>query len=100
MQGHRAQTYDHDYSDEMSDAFFEYWIMERDPAWHAWRDAQFDWIYNGGAKSGLIPATMAPDGRYAFEMYLSADGSDAPDGDDDNYLIWAEIGDPEYPPEL
>ena len=94
VQGHRAVTYDHSYSNQMSDEFWDRWVDNGDTIYYAWRQAQINWVYNHGPAPGLQPATMAHNSTYLYETWANAGDAKAPDGA--NILSWATVGTPQY----
>ena len=92
--GHRADTFDHEYSDEMSESFWDNWIGEEKSYYVSWKDAQIYWIFDQAGVPGLEPACMAKNSDYANETWEEATDNAAPDGA--QYLTWYTVGNPVY----
>jgi hypothetical protein len=98
VMGHRAYTYDHPWSDEMSDAFFDNWVGDGESLYWSWRTAQIDWVYHGGYNPGLQPATMGHNSNYLYETWANAGDEQASSSTKQLVWGWATIGNPEYGP--
>ncbi|MBD3343853.1 MAG: hypothetical protein GF401_02175 [Chitinivibrionales bacterium] len=94
VQGHRAATYDHNYSNEISDEFWDRWVDNGESLYWSWRQAQIHWIYTVTGYPGLQPATGAANSTYGYETWAAAGNEMAPDGM--GWLGWATVGDPDY----
>lgn len=94
VQGHRAVTYDHDRSDEMSYNFWNGWENVGESIDEAWKSAQIEEVYRNGARPGLQPATMAANSTYGAETYTSAGDEAAPNGA--SWFSWSTVGTPQY----
>jgi hypothetical protein len=94
IQAHRAITYDHNYSNEMSDEFFDRWVDNGESIYGSWCDAQINWVYTHAGNPGLQPATAAQSSSYANETWANATDNQAPDGM--HWLSWVTAGNPEY----
>jgi hypothetical protein len=99
VMAHRAATYDHPWSDEMSDAFFDRWVVNGESLYWSWRTAQIDWVYHDGYNNGLQPATIGHNSNYFYETWANAGDEQASDASKHLLLGWATIGDPDYSPE-
>jgi hypothetical protein len=94
VQGHRAVTYDHEYSNQMSDEFWDRWVDSGNSIYYSWRQAQIHWVYQEGPAPGLQPASMAHNSTYLNETWSAAGNAKAPDGA--GILKWASVGNPVY----
>lgn len=94
VMGHRAVTYDHSYSNQMSDTFWDYW---RDSGWgisDAWLEAQIYWVYTMAGMPGLSPAAMGADSTYVNETWAAAADVKAPVSS--NIMRYRVVGNPAY----
>lgn len=96
VMAHRAVTYDHPWSAEMSDAFFDRWVVNGESLYWSWRCSQIDWVYHNGYTSGLQPATMGHNNDYSYETWANAGDWRAPVESKQLALGWATVGNPEY----
>jgi hypothetical protein len=94
VMGHRALTYDHTHSIEMSDEFFDRWVDGNESLYSAWRKSQVAWVYTYGGAPGLQPAVAAANASYANETWSAAADSKAPNGM--GWLGWTTVGTPQY----
>jgi hypothetical protein len=94
VMGHRAVTYDHSYSNEMSDEFWDRWVDQGDQIYYAWQQAQIHWVYEEGGNPGLAPATAAHNQSFGYEQWSSAGDTLAPDGM--GWFAYTTVGTPEY----
>lgn len=94
VMGHKALTYDHSYSNQMSDNFWDLWV---DSGWgvtSAWLEAQIRWVYTEAGNPGLLPAGMAPNSTYGTETWAAATDVKAPNGA--GILYSRTAGTPQY----
>ncbi len=98
---HRATCFDHWYSYEMSDYFFERWIIDGVSIFWAWRDSQIEYGYrvpkaagDPNVGTGIAPATGAVNNDYAYETWAEAGDEMAPDGI--GWLGYTIVDVPEY----
>ena len=94
VQGHRAVTYDHAYSNEMSDEFWDRWVDNGESIYWSWREGQINWVYTHAGNPGLQPATAGQSSSYANETWSDATDDQAANGM--NWLGWATVGTPQY----
>lgn len=94
VQGHRAVTWDHVYSIQMSQQFWNDWCTNNQSLYWSWRNSQVLWVYEAGGFQGLMPATAAHNTDYGLEYFAEATDDPAPDGM--NWLLWTVVGYPLY----
>lgn len=93
VMAHRARTWEHEFSTEMSEDFWKNWCLNGNELWKAWKDAQIKWIYEE-AGFGIQPATLAPNQSYGTEKFAMASDDPAPYGA--AWLAWSTVGTPIY----
>lgn len=94
VMAHRARTWEHEYCQEMSEAFWNYWVNDSLPIYQAWEKAQIDWVYDTGACLPISPATLAPNEYYIEEKFDEATDDPAPYGA--GAFRWKDAGEPIY----
>lgn len=94
IQGHRALTFEHQFSDSLAADFWNLWVRQNNTIYNAWRNSQIKWLYERSRYSGLQPATAAHDLNYLNELWQDATDAPAPAGM--NCLMWATVGEPLY----
>jgi 3',5'-cyclic AMP phosphodiesterase CpdA len=94
VQGHRAITYEISNPQPLYNDFWVDWVNSGESIDEAWKSAQIEFIYTGGARSGLQPATMAANATYAGETWAAAGDDAAPTGA--SWLSWRTVGIPKY----
>ena len=94
VMGHRATTWDHEYSDEMTLEFWKQWYEYSMPIFWAWRQSQVKWVYMESGLPGVEPAIAAANDDYRMEYFSNAQDTPAPDGL--GSLTWSTVGTPLY----
>ncbi len=94
VQGHRALTFEHRFSDSMSTEFWTRWAFQNNTIHNAWKCAQIHWVYEKTGYWGLQPATAGADYSYATELFVNAPDYPAPA--QMGCLMWATVGNPLY----
>lgn len=94
VQGHRAITYETNYTDEVSDSFFDKWVDQGYGIWVSWRDSQIYWVYQQGSAPGLEPSAVAATTEYGHETWANA--SDAPATPAILWITASTVGTPQY----
>jgi hypothetical protein len=93
VMAHRAVTYDHAFSNQMSSAFWTRWKTNGETIYSAWVNAQIDWVYTQAGNVGLEPAVMYETGMNN-ETWASATNAFATVGTKN--LTWTTVGNPQY----
>jgi hypothetical protein len=94
IMGHRALTYDNQYSKEAADEFFDRWVDRNESLYSAWARSQIAWVYSHGGAVGLQPAVAAATWAYANETWTAAADARAPSGM--GWIGWMSVGTPQY----
>jgi hypothetical protein len=94
VQGHRAISYEISNPQPLHNDFWIDWVNSGESIDEAWKSAQIEFVYTGGIRPGLQPATMAANSTYAGETWAAAGDGAAPTGA--SWLTWRTVGRPEY----